>query len=49
MEYLAALDSMLAHHCQSAIFDVQFGHNPFGIMLATPSDMIHLYESGILK
>ena len=48
-EYLAALDSILAYHCQNAFFDIQFGHNPFGIMLATPSDMMHLYESGILK
>jgi hypothetical protein len=48
-EYLAALDSMSAHHCQNAFFDMQFGHNPFGIMLAMPSDMMHLYESSILK
>jgi hypothetical protein len=49
-EYLAALNSMLAPHCQNAFFDIQFGHNPFGIILTTPSDMMHLvYESGILK
>jgi hypothetical protein len=48
-QYLAALDGMLVHHCQNAFFDIWFGHNPFGIMLATPSDMMHLYESGILK
>jgi hypothetical protein len=41
-QYLAALDSMLAHHCQNVFFNIQFGHNPFGIMLATPSDMMHL-------
>jgi hypothetical protein len=41
-EYLAALESMLAHHCQNAFFDIQFGHNPFGIMLTTPSDLISM-------
>jgi hypothetical protein len=48
-EYLEALDGMSAHHCQNAFFNIRFGHNPFGIMLATPSDMMHLYESSILK
>jgi hypothetical protein len=33
-EYLGALDGMSAHHCQNAFFDIWFGHNPFGIMLA---------------
>jgi hypothetical protein len=46
---LTALDSMSAHHCQNAFFDICFGHNPFGIMLAMPSDMMHLFKSGILK
>jgi hypothetical protein len=48
-EYMAALDAMSAHHCDNAFFDMKFGHNPFGITLATPSDMIHLFESGIVK
>jgi hypothetical protein len=48
-EYLQALDGMSAHHCQNAFFHIWFGHNPFGIMLVTPSDMMHLYESSILK
>jgi hypothetical protein len=48
-QYLAALDGMSVHHCKNAFFDIWFGHNPFGIMLATPSDMMHLYKSGILK
>jgi hypothetical protein len=43
-QYLAALDGMSAHHCQNALFDIWFGHNPFGIMLAMPSDMMHLYK-----
>jgi hypothetical protein len=38
--YMAALDAMSAHHCDNTFFDVKFGHNPFGIMLATPSDML---------
>jgi hypothetical protein len=48
-EYMATLDAMLAHHCDNAFFDIKFGHNPFGITLATPSDMMHLFESGIVK
>jgi hypothetical protein len=48
-EYMAALDAMPAHHCDNAFFDIKFGHNPFGIMLATPLDMMHLFESGIVK
>jgi hypothetical protein len=48
-EYMAALDAMLAHCCDNAFFDIKFGHNPFGIMLATPSDTMHLFESGIVK
>jgi hypothetical protein len=48
-EYMAALDAMSAHHCDNAFFDIKFGHNPFGITLATPSDMMHLFESGIVK
>jgi hypothetical protein len=48
-EYMATLDAMSAHHCDNAFFDIKFGHNPFGITLATPSDMMHLFESGIVK
>jgi hypothetical protein len=46
---MAALDAMSAHHCDNAFFDVKFGCNPFGITLATPSNMMHLFESGIVK
>ena len=48
-EYMAALDAMSAHHCDNAFFDIKFGHNPFGITLATPSDMMHLFKLGIVK
>jgi hypothetical protein len=48
-EYMATLDAMLAHCCDSAFFDIKFGHNPFCITLTTPSDMMHLFESGIVK
>jgi hypothetical protein len=48
-EYMAALDAMSAHRCDNAFFDIKFGHNPFGITLATPSDMMHLFELGIVK
>ncbi len=43
------MDAMLAHLCDNVFFDMKFGHNPFGIMLVTPSDMMHLFESGIVK
>jgi hypothetical protein len=48
-EYMVALDAMLAHHCENAFFDIKFGHNPFGITLTTPADMIHLFKLGIVK
>jgi hypothetical protein len=48
-EYMAALDAMLAHRCDNPFFNMKFGHNPFGIMLATPLDMMHLFESSIVK
>jgi hypothetical protein len=48
-EYMAALDAMSAHRCDNAFVDIKFGHNPFGITLATPSDMMHLFEPGIVK
>ncbi len=28
---------------------MKFGYNPFGITLAPPLDMMHLFESGIVK
>jgi hypothetical protein len=40
---------MSAHHCDNAFFDIKFGHNPIGITLATPWDMMHLSELGIVK
>jgi hypothetical protein len=46
---MATLDAMLAHHCDNVFFNIKFSHNPFGITLATPLDMMHLFESGIVK
>jgi hypothetical protein len=49
-EYMATLDAMSAHRCDNAFFDIiLFGHNPFGITLATPSDMMHFFKLGIVK
>jgi hypothetical protein len=48
-EYMATLDAMSAHHCDNPFFDIKFGHNPFGITLATPLDMMHLFKLGIVK
>jgi hypothetical protein len=36
-EYVATLDAMSAHRCDNSFFDIKFGHNPFGITLATRS------------
>jgi hypothetical protein len=49
MEYMVTLDATLAHHCDNAFFDMKFCHNPFSITLSTPSDMMHLFESGIVE
>jgi hypothetical protein len=48
-EYMATLDAMSAHHYDNAFFHIKFSHNPFGITLATPSDMMHLFELSIVK
>jgi hypothetical protein len=40
-EYMAALDAMSAHRCDNAFFDIKFGHNPFGISLATNLQVGH--------
>jgi hypothetical protein len=48
-EYMGTLDAMAAHRCDNAFFDINFSHNPFGITLTTPSDMMHLFKLGIVK
>ena len=48
-QYIGALHDMSAHRCTNSFFEINFGYNPFGITLATPSDMMHLYESGIVR
>jgi len=44
-----ALKDTSTHFCDNAFFLIDFGSNQFGVCLATPSDMMHLFESGILK
>lgn len=46
--YVRALHRLSTHICDSAFYDVFFGENKFGICLATPVDMMHLFELGIL-
>jgi hypothetical protein len=46
--YVTSLHKLSTHICESAFYDVFFGANKFGICLATPCDMMHLYELGIL-
>lgn len=37
------------HNVDNAFFDVEFGCNPFGILAATPPDLMHMFELGILS
>jgi hypothetical protein len=46
--YLQALADTSTHICDNAFSKLNFGYNPFGITLATPSDMMHAFESGIM-
>jgi hypothetical protein len=46
--YVRALHELSTHLCDSAFYDVFFGANKFGICLAAPCDMMHLFELGIL-
>jgi len=44
-----ALESTSTHICDSALFGIDFGYNPFGATLGTPTDMMHCYESGTFR
>jgi hypothetical protein len=46
--YLQALTDTSTHVCDNAFSKLDFGYNPFGITLATPLDMMHAFESGIM-
>jgi len=46
--YLKALADTSTHVCDNAFSKLDFGYNPFGITLATPTDMMHAFESGVL-
>jgi hypothetical protein len=46
--YLKALTNTSTHVCDNGFSKLDFGYNPFGITLATPSDMMHTFESGIM-
>jgi hypothetical protein len=46
--YLMALADTSTHVCDNAFSKLDFGYNPFGITLATPLDMMHAFESGIM-
>ena len=46
--YLKALADTSTHVCDNAFSKLDFGYNPFGITLATPTDMMHAFESGIM-
>jgi hypothetical protein len=43
-----ALKAMSTHFCDNALFQVDFSYNPLGVTLATPTDMMHLFESGMI-
>jgi hypothetical protein len=46
--YLQALADTSTHVCDNDFSKLDFGYNPFGITLATPLDMMHAFESGIM-
>jgi hypothetical protein len=48
-KYQDALKATSTHFCDKALFQVDFGYNPLGVMLATPTDMMHLFESGMIS
>jgi hypothetical protein len=43
-----ALKATSTHFCDNALFRVDFGYNPLGVTLATPTDMMHLFELGTI-
>ena len=48
-KYLDALRKMSTHPGDNILFDLDYGANKFGITLATPADMMHACESGLIK
>ncbi len=46
--YLKALAYTSTHVCDNAFSKLDFGYNPFSITMATPSDMMHAFISGIM-
>jgi len=48
-KYCNVLKDTLTHFCNNTFFLIDFGSNQFGICLVTPSDMMHLFESGTVK
>jgi hypothetical protein len=49
MEYRGALAKMSTHFGQNILFSMEYGANKFGITLATPTDMMHANECGLMK
>ena len=47
-KYLDELQNLSMHVVDNAFFGLDYGANKHGILLGTPSDMMHLYELGIL-
>jgi len=48
-EYSKQLHAVSTHLCENAFSGHNFGSNRHGITLGSPSDMMHLYELGIIK
>jgi hypothetical protein len=44
-----ALGKMSTHVGDNILFDLEYGANKLGITLATPTDMMHACESGLIK
>jgi hypothetical protein len=40
---------MSTHAGDNILFDLEYGANKFGVTFATPTDMMHACESGLIK
>jgi hypothetical protein len=43
------LASMSTHLGENPLLRLEYGANPYGLMLATPHDCMHMNESGLFK
>jgi len=48
--FLASIHKQLSLHvCENPWFELDYGVNPHGLLAATPTDMMHLFELGVIS